>query len=203
MNTKATPERTFTRRTSTPTNTTSTRPRTNPHPTPTSTPQPRNPLTSNNTDPTPTSTGRMATGLPASCLLPGAVPASRLLLVASAGWPLASAAASEVVRWRTRLGYLGGTLIVGEGSVESSCARYWRKAGDPVEQVADVLAAVEHAHVVLAFLADLDPVVLAVIDRAAEVGVPVVPAHVGGYPFPVGSGQAARAAEGRARSGRR
>lgn len=202
MNTKTTPARTYERPARTRQNTApATRERTTPETTP-AVPPPRNPLTSNNAEPRAGKTGRMATGRRATCLLPGAVPASRVLLVASSAWPLASAAASEVVQWRVQLGYVGGTLIVGAGSVESSCARYWGKAGDPVELVEDVVGAVEGAHVVLAFLVDLDPAVMAVIERATSVGVPVVPHVVGPYPYPVGSRQAAALVRARERSGR-
>ncbi len=145
----------------------------------------------------------MATGRRVACLIPGATPATRLLLVVSEGWPLGSAAASEVVRWRTQLGYIGGTLIVGSGSVGTSCARYWRQAGDPVELVEDLVVAAAGADVVLAFLADLDPVVLGVIEAAALAGVPVVPNVVGPYPYPEGSPQARRSSERQVRSGRR
>lgn len=202
MNTQNTPARTYQRRTSTPPNTTPTPPeQTTRHTTP-AVPPPRNPLTSNNTHPRAGATGRMASGRRAACVVPGAVPASRLLLVASTGWPLASAAVSELVRWRVQLGYAGGTLIVGEGSVESSCARYWEQSRDSVERVSDVVGAVDGADVVLAFVVDLDPAVLAVIERAGAVGVPVVPNVVGPYPYPVGSEQARVAARGRAASGR-
>jgi hypothetical protein len=157
-------------------------------------------------------TGRRAADAgPPSCLLPGAVPASRVLLASSPSpgvvRVLGQSAVRVLQRWRTpALGYRDATLVFCDrAGLERTAGRFWESQGGRVEEVDgrynDLVGAVEHVDVVLAFLLQLDPEVMAVLGRADEVGVPVVLHHVGPYPYPEGSEQAARAAEARALRG--
>lgn len=167
-------------------------------PTPEHTPTSRNPLTSTNTN-TPTSDSRTLedrTGVPVprapgdddlAGFVPGGRTARRVLFAGSAHWSFPGKVVFELNRWRFLLGYRHATLVVGRKcGLDDTVAHLWSRTGT-VERVDDLLAAVPQVDGVMAFLAELDPVVLEVWDAAVQCGVPCALEHYGRFPWPAGS----------------
>lgn len=90
-----------------------------------------------------------------------------------------------------REGWSGTTLVApaGDDREVGVAVTTWADLGGPVERVDDPVAAVGYCVGVIAFIGDLDPLVMAVYDQAHLLGVPTAVAHHGRYPWPLGTPQ--------------